>query len=158
MKKPWNRTDQPVYSVSSFHEGEANMHICTYVTAVSMQPKRYMVALFKGTRTLDLVSREKRMVLQLLADGQHRLIPLLGRKSGHDTDKMGILERRGLLIRWDGVSVLADALAWMELSVIGSMDAGDHVMMLCELVRYRNHLEGSPLTLDILRAKGMIRN
>ena len=98
------------------------------------------------------------MVLQLLSAGQHRLIPLLGRKSGHDTDKLAILERRGLLSRWEGIRVLAEALAWMELSVIGSMDAGDHVMMLCELVRYRNHLEGAPLTLDILRAKGMVRN
>lgn len=158
MKKPWNRTDQPVYSVSSFHAGEANMHICTYVSAVSMQPKRFMVALFKGTRTLELVTREKRMVLQLLAAGQHRLIPLLGRKSGHDTDKLATLERRGLLTRWEGVNVLADALAWLDLSVIDSMDAGDHVMMLCEMVRYRNHLEGAPLTLDILRAKGMVRN
>lgn len=144
MKKPWNRTDQPVYSVSSFHDDDTNMHICTYVSAVSMQPKRFMVALFKGTRTLELVSREKRMVLQLLSAGQHRLIPLLGRKSGHDTDKLAILERRGLLTCWEGIRVLSEALAWMDLSVIGSMDAGDHVMMLCELVRYRNHLEGHP--------------
>lgn len=158
MKKPWNRTDQPVYSVSSFHEGAANMHICTYVTAVSMQPKRIMVALFKGTRTLDLVERERRFVLQLLAAGQHRLIPLLGRKSGHDTDKLAALEKRGLLTRWNGIAVLEDALAWMDLAVIGTMDAGDHVMMLCDLARYRNHREGDPLTLDILRSKGLVRN
>lgn len=158
MKKPWNRTDQPVYSVSSFHGGASNMHICTYVTAVSMQPKRLMVALFKGTRTLGLVEQERRFVLQLLAAGQHRLIPLLGRKSGHNTDKLASLERRGLLTIWNGVDVLDEALAWMDLSVIGTMDAGDHVMMLCDLIRYRNHREGAPLTLDILRSKGLVRN
>jgi flavin reductase (DIM6/NTAB) family NADH-FMN oxidoreductase RutF len=158
MKKPWNRTDLPVYSVSSFHAGAGNMHICTYVSAVSMQPKRFMVALFKETRTLDLVERERRLVLQLLAAGQYRLIPLLGRKSGHDTDKLSVLERRGLLTRWEGVAVLDEALAWMHLSVIDTLDAGDHVMMLCNMDRYRNHREGEPLTLDILRQRGLVRN
>ena len=158
MKKPWNRTDLPVYSVSSFHAGAGNMHICTHVSAVSLQPKRFMVALYKGSRTLQLVERERRFILQLLAAGQHRLIPLLGRTSGHDTDKLATLARRGLLTRWEGAAVLDEALAWMHLSVTGTMDAGDHVLTLCDVDRYRNHREGQPLTLDILRQRGMIRN
>ena len=40
MKKPWNRINIPVYSVSSKYGEKQNMHICTYVSAVSMQPKR----------------------------------------------------------------------------------------------------------------------
>lgn len=158
MKKPWNRSSQPVYSVSSYHAGDANMHICTYVTAVSMQPKRFIVALYKGTRTLELVGRERRFVLQLLSSEQHRLIPLLGRKSGHQTDKIALLNRRGLLTEWEGVQVLSQALAWMDLSVIDTMDGGDHVVVLCDLLRYRNVCPGPPLTLDILRLKGLIRN
>ncbi|HMP93048.1 MAG TPA: hypothetical protein PKD90_09280, partial [Phnomibacter sp.] len=50
-KKPWNRPALPVYSVSS-QGTRPNMHICTYVSSVSMQPKRIMVALYKGTLTL----------------------------------------------------------------------------------------------------------
>ncbi|MBM3441552.1 MAG: flavin reductase family protein [Bacteroidetes bacterium] len=158
MKKPWNRSSQPVYSVSSYHAGDANMHICTYVTAVSMQPKRFIIALYKGTRTLELVRREQRFVLQLLAAGQHRLIPLLGRKSGHQTDKIALLGRRGLLTTWEGVNVLSEALAWMDLHVIGTMDGGDHIVYLCDVLRYRNVSPGTPLTLDILREKGLIRS
>ncbi len=63
MKKPWNRVDLPVYSVSSRHGVEENMHICTYVSAVSMDPKRFMVALYKGTKTIELAVAEKRFVL-----------------------------------------------------------------------------------------------
>ena len=43
MRRPWNRVDLPVYSVSSRLNDQHNMHICTYVSAVSMEPKRYMV-------------------------------------------------------------------------------------------------------------------
>jgi flavin reductase (DIM6/NTAB) family NADH-FMN oxidoreductase RutF len=157
MKKPWNRVDLPVYSVSSRDGDDRNMHICTYVSGVSMSPKRFMVALYKGTRTLELVERNPSFVLQLLAEDQARLVALLGRKSGHHADKVGLLVKRDATTEWKGFTVLREALAWMELSVLDRMDAGDHVMMLCDLVSHRNAREGEPLTLDILRAKGLVR-
>lgn len=158
MKKPWNRIDLPVYSVSSRHGSEENMHICTYVSAVSMEPKRYMVALFNGTKTLELARAEKRFVLQLLAEGDHGLVALLGRQSGHQVDKLSRLRKRGLVEAWKGFSVLSNAAAWIELVIIGEMDAGDHVMMLCDVVASKNVQEKRILTLDTLRAKGLIRN
>ena len=157
MKKPWNRVDLPVYSVSSRDGEEGNMHVCTYVSGVSMSPKRFMVALFKGTRTLELVERNPLFVLQLLAEDQARLVTLLGRRSGHDTDKLALLSKRGLTTRWRGFTVLSGALAWMELCVIDRMDAGDHVMTLCDLGPHRNVREGDALTIDVLRAKGLVR-
>jgi flavin reductase (DIM6/NTAB) family NADH-FMN oxidoreductase RutF len=158
MKKPWNRVDLPVYSVSSKHGSEENMHICTYVSAVSMEPKRYMVALFKGTKTLELVSAEKRFVLQLLAEGDHGLIARLGRESGHQVDKLARLRKRQLVEVWKGFSVLSNAAAWIELLVIGEMDAGDHIMMLCDVMASKNVRDIEILTLDKLRARGLIRN
>lgn len=157
MKKPWNRVDLPVYSVSSRDGDSGNMHVCTYVSGVSMSPKRFMVALFKGTRTLELVERNPTFVLQLLAADQASLVSLLGRKSGHRTDKLAILRKRGITTEWSGFTVLSHALAWMRLSVIDRMDAGDHVMMLCDLQAHKNAREGDALTLDILRAKGLVR-
>ena len=158
MKKPWNRVDLPVYSVSSRYGSEENMHICTYVSAVSMNPKRYMVALYKGTKTIELAASEKRFVLQLLAEGDHGLIAQLGRQSGHRVDKMARLKKRGLVEQWRGFSVLSNAAAWIELAIIGDLDAGDHVMMLCDVVSAKNVKEISILTLDKLRARGLIRN
>ena len=40
MKRPWNIIDLPVYSLlSNDVNGNINMNICTYVSAVSMKPK-----------------------------------------------------------------------------------------------------------------------
>lgn len=157
MKKPWNRVDLPVYSVSSRDGEDGNMHVCTFVSGVSMSPKRFMVALYKGTRTLELVERNPLFVLQLLAEDQARLVTLLGRRSGRDTDKLALLAKRGLTTRWKGFTVLSEALAWMELRVIDRMDAGDHVMTLCDLESHRNVREGDALTIDFLRARGLVR-
>lgn len=157
MKRPWNRVDLPVYSVSSQCGDAGNMHICTYVSAVSMDPKRIMVALYKGTKTLALVSQEPRFVLQLLSSEQYRLVKLLGQTSGNKIDKLAKLQQRGLLSQWKAFNVLKDALAYMELHTISTMDAGDHVMHLCDVKSFYNNLSGEALTLNLLREKGLIR-
>jgi len=80
MKRPWNRTNLPVYSVSSGLGNDANMHICTYVSSVSMEPKRYMVAIYKNTKTLQNIESHGEFVLQLLASDQFNLVKLLGKQ------------------------------------------------------------------------------
>lgn len=147
-----------MYSVSSRHGLEENMHICTYVTAVSMTPKRYMVALYKGTKTLELAAAEGRFILQLLAEGDHGLVALLGRQSGHKVDKLARLRKRKLVTTWRDFSVLANAAAWLDLVILSKTDAGDHVMMLCDVAAAKNVHDGRILTLDNLRERGLIRN
>lgn len=157
MKRPWNRVDLPIYSISSRTEQEANMHICTYVSSVSMEPKRIMVAIYKGTKTIALVEQNPHFVLQLLSNSQYNLIKLLGQSSGHKIDKISRLKKRGLLSTWKEFNVLKDALAYMELVPLQTMDAGDHIMHLCKMVSFSNNLDGEPLTLNTIREKGIIR-
>lgn len=156
MKKPWNRVSLPVYSVSS--KGTMpNMHICTYVSAVSMQPKRMMVALYHGTQTIENVQRSGEFVLQLLNGNQHNLVNLLGKQSGKKINKIGRLEKRKLLTEWQGYQILQQALAVMHLRVLDEMEGGDHRMYLCDVLTYKNLNEGAPLTTTILSEKKIIR-
>lgn len=92
-KKPWNRINLPVYSISCKAGELCNMNICTYVSAVSMQPKRMMVAVYNDTFTLELITKNPHFVLQLLSTDQYRLVDLLGKKSGHTIDKIKRLEK-----------------------------------------------------------------
>lgn len=157
-KRPWNRVNSPVYSVSSRRGAQHNMHICTYATAISMQPKRYIVGLFKSSQTLDYVSTEKEMVLQILADHQFRLVNLLGKQSGRKVDKIARLEKRQLLSNWQGFRILKECIAVLHLKVMDQWDAGDHVAFLCELVTARNLQPGPALSLDTLRINHIIRS
>jgi flavin reductase (DIM6/NTAB) family NADH-FMN oxidoreductase RutF len=153
-KKPWNRVNQPVYSIASAANDKVNMNICSYVTAVSMQPKRFIVAIFKNTLTLELVKQNPQFVLQFLAQEQYKTVPLLGKKSGYNTDKLSKLKEP--LDTFHDFTILANCLAVVELSIMQWIDGGDHWCALCDVVRYKNLKEGKPLTLDYLREKKII--
>jgi flavin reductase (DIM6/NTAB) family NADH-FMN oxidoreductase RutF len=156
-KRPWNRVNLPVYSISSCAGEERNLNIITYVTGISMAPKQFVCGIYQHTKTLELVNRRGEFVLQLLSASQYRLVDVLGKQSGFSINKIERLQKRSLLQEWKGFYVLTDALAWMHLSVISSFDAGDHQGFLCDLVQWKNQQDGEPLTLDVLRDKGLVR-
>ena len=157
-KKPWNRINLPVYSISSRFDNMYNMNICTYTSAVSMKPKQLMVAIYNDTKTLEIVNNSTAFVLQLLAAKQYRMVDLLGKKSGKNIDKISRLEKRKLIAEWNGYKILKDALALIELMVVNTMQAEDHTLFLCTVIDYKNLNEGEALTLDDLREHRLIRN
>ncbi|MBU6158751.1 MAG: flavin reductase [Bacteroidetes bacterium] len=157
-KKPWNRTDQPVYSISSKIGDQHNMHIATYVTPISMQPKQYVVGIYEGTRTLELVEQQQVFVLQLLAAHQYNLVPLLGKQSGHQIDKIQRLQKRKLLDQWNDFYILKDALSVVLLQGQTPIQTnGDHRVYICDVLSWKNLNQGEVLTLDYLREKKVIR-
>ena len=156
-KRPWNRVNLPVYSISSKAGDNNNMHIITYASQISMQPKRFVCGIYRGTQTLENVTRHNEFVLQLLCAKQYRLVDLLGKKSGKLIDKISRLQKRDELIEWNGYMVLKNCLAVMQLKVVSSFNGGDHEGFLCDVIAYKNLNEGDTLTLDVLRAHKLIR-
>jgi flavin reductase (DIM6/NTAB) family NADH-FMN oxidoreductase RutF len=157
QKKPWNRINVPVYSISSKANECSNMHIITYATSISMHPKRFVCGIYNGTKTLENVSINNEFVLQLLSATQYRMVDLLGKKSGHKIDKIARLAKRNELTEWNGYYVLKNCLAVMLMKVVSQFDGGDHQGFLCDVVAYKNINIGIPLTLDKLREHNLIR-
>ncbi|MBY0432982.1 MAG: flavin reductase family protein, partial [Cyclobacteriaceae bacterium] len=87
MTRPWNLPNLPVYSLATYRGEEVNMNICTYVSSVSMKPKRYMVAISHNTQSLKNLTTSNTAVLQLLATQHVSLVTTLGKKSGLRYDK-----------------------------------------------------------------------
>ncbi len=156
-KKPWNRINLPVYSISSQANDKGNMHIITYATAVSMQPKRFICGIYHGTQTLQNVEATGEFILQLLDKKQYRLAELLGKKSGKNIDKISRLQKRNELAEWNGYPILKNCLAVMLMKVVNSFEGGDHKCFLCNVLAYKNLNDGEVLTLDTLRNQKIIR-
>ena len=156
-KKPWNRVNLPVYSISSKTAANNNMHIITYATQISMQPKRFICGIYHGTQTLINVEASGEFILQLLAENQYRLVDLLGKKSGKSIDKISRLQKRNELAEWNGFYILKNCLAVMQLKVVSSFEGGDHKAFLCDVTAFKNLNEGETLSLDTLREHKMIR-
>jgi flavin reductase (DIM6/NTAB) family NADH-FMN oxidoreductase RutF len=156
MKKPWNIIDAPVYSLATFANGVLNMNICTYVSAVSMKPKRYMVAVYHNTKTLEQLQSTDFAILQLLHTSQSKLVRTLGQKSGFDYDKAKYLNKTHQLCEWQGMPVLADACALISLKKMEVQTAGDHDMYLFDVIAYKT-LKEDVLSINHLREKKLIR-
>lgn len=155
-KKPWNLINAPVYSVATQHQGVVNMNICSYVTAISMKPKLYVVGVYDGTRTLQNILQADRAVLQLLSKTQINLVRNLGNKSGFKFNKDAWLRKKNLLTHWNGFEVLKDAAAHILIQKISDQQAGDHLMCLFEVIDHCS-CNSDVLTLDDLREKNMFR-
>jgi len=161
-KKPWNRLNLPVYSISS-HDGNGNhnMHIITYASQISMQPKQFVCGIYYGTKTLENIEQHNRFVLQVLSKEQYGLVNMLGKKSGKTTNKMAYLLKRGLTETWNGYFILKDALAVIEMEAlplpVPENNMPDHALYLCNVLAYKNINKGEALTIDVLREKGIVR-
>ena len=154
-KRPWNRIDVPVYSLATVDpDGVGNMNICTYISAVSMKPKLYAVAVYRGTKTLANIESSSSVVLQLLGQDQLKLVRRLGFTTGMAGPKLGRIKTEA----WSDVPCLVDALARLELRELSRQDAGDHILMLMRVTSWCNLRDGEALTLDDLRRTGMIRS
>jgi flavin reductase (DIM6/NTAB) family NADH-FMN oxidoreductase RutF len=156
MKKPWNLPDLPVYSLATQSALGFNMNICTYVTAVSMKPKRFAVAVYHNTRTLENCLASDTAVLQLLCADQTDIVRLLGKKSALRVDKQTPLVRRQRVMSWAGFQVLREAAAWIKLRKLSHQDAGDHVLFLYDVETYKVNRDEDLMSLRHLRDKKII--
>lgn len=156
MKRPWNLANIPVYSLATYNGEKVNMNICTYVSAVSMKPKRYMVAVYHETQSLHNILDSKTTILQLLGKQHVSLVNVLGKKSGLRYDKESYLNKKKCLDLWNDKKVLTDCAGLMEIEKIWSKDAGDHTIFLFDVKRFQTNHEDI-LMLDDLREKGLVR-
>jgi len=157
MKRPWNIIDLPVYSLlSNDINGNINMNICTYVSAVSMKPKIYSIAIDFKTKTYDNLISCDRVVLQLLSKKNISLVRTLGKKSGKKIDKNNYLKKKKLF-NWKGYEVLEDVCALVELVKSDEIKInGDHYIFLFNAVSYKSFSDKDILTTKDLIEKKII--
>ena len=161
MRKIWNRPAWPVWSLSiRDKEGTCNMNICTYVQVISMQPKKVMVAVFKGTKTLHTIqaSPREKILLQLLPESLAPTVRVLGRQSGFTVDKVKKLKKKYSIAYKEGLPYFTGSCGFILLDNLQMIDvSGDHYLCVGEVVASKNLSEETILTTDFLRDKNYIR-
>ncbi len=157
MRKAWNIPVQTVFSLATFNsEAIVNMNICTYVTGVSMQPKRFAIAVYKNTKTLENLRGNDLAYLQVLNEVHAPLVKLLGKQSGMKVNKYERLRKKSMLQRYDDVELLGSINAFIQLKLIHSNDVGDHVLCVFDVLKSRSFSEEAVLTNQYLMANQYI--
>ena len=153
--KPWNRVDGPIYSLATTANGKGNLNICSYVTPISMKPKRFIIGVYKDTKTLANLEINPAGLLNYMAKDQANHIKLLGKKSGNSTDKITQLGNQIEHVG-DGLFMLKGSIATLRLKFMERLDCGDHWAWLAHVDSYENLREAPPLTLDELKKLKLI--
>ena len=159
MRKLWNRPDDAVWSLcTQSKKGLPNMNICTYVTAVSLEPKLMMIAVYKNTQTFKNVAIGNTVILQLLTSDLAPVVRVCGQQSGKDIDKISRLKKRYELQEEEGLYYFKDAAGFMILEVQQRIKtSGDHDLLVGRVKKVKNLHDKPVLTSTYLKAKGYIR-
>ena len=148
MKRPWNIINPPIYSLVTYDETDnLNMNICSYVSAVSLKPKLYSIAIDYSTKTYENLKLNSSVVLQLLSKSHLKIIRKLGKTSGYLYNKEKYLRSKEMLEDWRRNIVLKDTCALIELKKINEINLeGDHAIFIFSVSKYTTLSEDGILT------------
>jgi len=148
MKRPWNIVNPAIYSLVTYDEqNNLNMNICSYVSAVSLKPKIYSIAVDYSTKTYENLKLNSLVVLQLLSKSHLKIIRKLGKTSGYFFNKENYLNSKKMLENWRGKTVLKDTCALLELKKTNEINIeGDHAIFTFSVSKYKTLSEGGILT------------
>jgi flavin reductase (DIM6/NTAB) family NADH-FMN oxidoreductase RutF len=121
-----------LYVVTVAASGEEHGMTANWVTQAAFEPPMIAIAVENTSKTIEMIRDAHYFGVSLLAAGQRDLAGKLGRSSDQAPSKL-----KGIRTKPAPVSktpVLADALGWVECRAIASLPAGDHTLVLGEVV------------------------
>ena len=136
-----------VYALTLAHGGEDHAMTANWLTQASFEPPMVAVAVENTSRTIGLIRDARHFVVNVFLEGQRELAGKLGRSSTDAPQKLKGVKTKPAPA-WGG-PILADALGWLECRLVATLPAGDHTLVLGEVVEAGvEHGDSKPLTLQ----------
>ena len=134
-----------LYAVTVAYGGEEHGMTANWVMQASFDPPMVVVAIENTSKTIGLVRDARQFALNLLQDTQRDLAAKLARTSEQAPQKLKGLKTKPV----GSTPVLADALGWVACRVVATLPAGDHTLVLGEVVNAGvEHADAHALTLE----------
>ena len=144
-KRVLRRIVYGLYALGVRDGDEPHMMTVNWVTQVSFEPPMIAVAVEKEAQSLALIRRTSAFALSFFPAGARALAGKLGRSSQTTPQKMEGIACHPAPIT--GAPVLDEATGWLECAVRQEMPAGDHVLIVAEVVEAGVQREADTLTL-----------
>jgi flavin reductase (DIM6/NTAB) family NADH-FMN oxidoreductase RutF len=143
MGKAIGRIPSGVFVLTVHHEGKSHAMIASWVQQASFEPPALSMALEKSRPMAKTIRAAKKFALSVLPDDDKTLMKHYA-KPFEDADPFeGVRTQQTP----GGISVLADALAWLECTLISTCDfAADHEIFLGQINAASILKEGKPYT------------
>lgn len=134
-----------LYVVTVMSEGEDHGMTANWVMQTAFNPPMVVVAIENESKSLPMMRDARAFAINLLAAGQRDVAAKLGKSSRNVPHKLHGVSTRPAPVT--GAPILADGLGWLECRLVATMPAGDHTMVLGEVVEAGVEHEGKALTL-----------
>lgn len=133
-----------LYAVSCANEGEVNAFTANWLSQVSFEPPLVAVSIENNTRSLPMILRSRKFIINVYREGDRELAGQLGKSALKHPEKLaGVAYTPGP----GGAPILRDALAWVACEVRHTVEAGDSTLVVAEVVEVGMQDEGQPLTM-----------
>jgi flavin reductase (DIM6/NTAB) family NADH-FMN oxidoreductase RutF len=120
-----------VYAVGVTDGQRRDAFTAAWIMQASFEPLLLAVSINPDNASYELLHATGGFTVNVLKQGQLDLARRLGTRSGRDEDKLaGLRSRPGRL----GSPILEDALAYFECELLGRTRAGDHELVLGQVV------------------------
>lgn len=123
----FRRLTNGVYVIGVSHHSRSNAFTAAWLTQVSFEPLLISLSINRNNFSYALLRESGVFAVNILKQDQLDLARHYGSQTGRDKDKLaGQSWRPGQL----GVPILLDAAAYLECRLVGTMEAGDHELIL----------------------------
>ena len=116
------------------HEGKTNVTVVDWVTPASLKPPMVAVALNQKSFSLELLESSKAFVLSTLPEAMVEKVMSIGSATGRVIDKVDEYQLTLKPARAVKAPLVDGAFAWVECELVAIFDAGDHSLVLGEVL------------------------
>jgi flavin reductase (DIM6/NTAB) family NADH-FMN oxidoreductase RutF len=134
-----------LYAISVAHGGTDHAMTANWVMQAAFEPPMIAAAIENGSKTIEMIRDARNFAVNVLQQGQRDLAAKLGRTSEQAPQKLKGIKTKPAP---GGAPVLLDALGWVECRVVATLPAGDHTVVLGEVVAAGVEHETKALTLQ----------
>ena len=134
-----------LYVVTVSSDGEDHGMTANWLSQAAFEPPMLVVAVENGSKTLGLIRDSHHFAINLLLSGQRELAGKLGRSAEQAPQKFKGIKTKPAPA--SGAPILVDCLGWVECRVVATLPAGDHTLVLGEIINAGVEHDGEPLTL-----------
>ena len=130
-----------LYAITVAAGGEEHGMTANWVSQAAFEPPMIVVAIENTSKTIGMIRDAHHFGVNVLQQGQRELAGKLGRTSVQAPQKLkGIKTKPGPVAQ---TPVLADALGWVECRLVATLPAGDHTLVLGEILEAGVEHEGA---------------
>lgn len=133
-----------LYVVGTHHGDHKHAVMVNWLTQASFDPPLVVLALMKEALSTGMVAATGEFSINIPGSDQLEFAKTFIKRPQHERNHLAGYE---FYTQTTGAPIFKDALAFVECKVVATVDRGDHLIFVAEVVEAGVHREGEPLAL-----------